>query len=316
MSKAKREKLRDYLKNCGFEVSKFVGNLAHEKYSFVCFKSDMNYLVKLGVDDEAGKRRVEGLKNEIVALKKLWQEFPDGETKAFHLPPGAEEIFDETYGDLEIYGYSRVYVDGKVLGEEMRAGREYCSDWMDKCADVVSEIDALPDLELPRTKKKEDTDFTEVVVENAKKWLAELEKLEEVAENIDTSLMKCMTEAVEKSVAYISGNRFVLGTVHGELTPDNVVLGYGSKKPYISSFGRLCQRYPRFFDVPWVYGITGLVFGDVETAKKLWEVVISNMKIKEIESLKYLSNILTVGHIMMYLKHDEGDLDIDCSIFF
>lgn len=287
------------------------GNSTRGTYTYLCEKEDMRFLVKMSIEREGDKRTM-GLRNEIAALSGLWTAFPVGETEAFLLPPGPEDIFEDEYEGCHVFGYARLYVDGRVLSYNLRDGTESFNNWVEPFTAIVKTIDTLPELDLPRTREKEKEDFPKVIVSNVQFWNELL--LKHGGGNLDA----CLADVVSDITAYIESHTLVTGTVHGQLNPDHIVVSDLNEKPTLVSYSKLCQWYPRYWDAGTVYGWAQAVVsaGDAATAfyQSFADSVVDR---KQGEFLKCVVNIGALGSMATVVDPDAegGNLTVGCEAF-
>ncbi|MBN2100791.1 hypothetical protein JW710_02770 [Candidatus Dojkabacteria bacterium] len=309
------EVIRMYLEGKGYSVDALVGNASLNKFTYSCEKEGMPFVAKMGVALEGDDTRVKDLRNEVEAVKRLWELYPDGEAKSFLLPPGAEEVFDEKYGKIDIYGYSRFWLEGLCLGDDIRMGVQHISDWIEKFNDIISEIDSFPKMDLPKTKEKEGTDINGKILDTAKNYFEKLQSLAKAGKtSLDMSVLKGFQAKYKESVEFFKKKKLVLGTVHGNLAPDNFV--YENGKPYLISFTKLCQCYPRLYDVPWVYSWICVVTGDADTAQKFWDLSTGKLDKEMVDYLEKTGNLLLLGMLWEYLARENNDLKVTNEMFF
>lgn len=283
-----------FLKSKGYMVSRVMHKPREDRMTFVCESDEMEYYVKLIRISEHNEKVVNGVKNEVAAMVKLWELYPEGETESFLLPPGPEVEFHEEFEGTAVYGYARFYVDGTILGSALRNGSESFTEWADTYANIVKTIDTLPDLNLPRTAEKKDKQFEEEIVKNMGTWKQKLET--RVPTDIQDRIMKAETAVSD----YFKNNRAVTGTVHGELVPDQLVFMKEHAKPTVVQFSKLCQWYPRFWDIGQVYSWVKVVLGDSEGAHKFWDTMISGMDKSLADYVKIVSLSTLVGTLAVY----------------
>lgn len=314
--------LKTFLKTKDYEVISAIGSEKRGTFTYVCESDGMKFVVKLGVisngDDNGGSKRIRELKNEVFAVGNLWKQFPKGETKTFLLPPGAEVVFDEEFEKLKLYGYTRFYIDGRCLGSELRDGSENVQSWVGRFVDMVGEIDSLLDLDLPRTKEKANVDFSKLIIDNTKLWgkgIQDLMKSREI-KMLEKGFDRCACDTVKKVTKYFSKNHIVVGTTHGELIPDHIIVDANRDKPYLVNFTKLCQYYPRFFDTGKMYGWILAVLGDIKSAEEFWDMSTKKLNLNECKPLKMLTNELILGSLYNYLNLEGEDIKFGCSSFF
>jgi len=310
--------LKAFLEIKNYEVTDSIGSRNRGTFTYMCESDGMPFVIKLGVVSDGDDKRVRKLKNEVFAVDKLWKQFPAGEAKSFLLPPGAEAIFDEEFEGLEVYGHARFYIDGSCLGFELRSGSENVQSWIERFVDVVNEIDSLPDLDLPRTKEKAEVDFSELIIKNTKLWGTGVQDLvkSKKLKMPEKGFRSCIDDVVGKVTQYFSENKVVVGTVHGELIPDHIIFDTSSDKLYLINFTRLCQHYPRFFDIGKMYGWILAVLGDVDGAKDFWDQSTKRLKLSEIEALKMMTNELILGSLHNHLDREGKDIKFGGEGFF
>lgn len=314
--------LKTFLEMKGYEVMSDIGSENRGTFTYTCASDGMSFVVKLGVILDGEDKRVRGLKNEVFAVGRLWRQFPGGEAKSFLLPPGAEVVFDEEFEGLKIYGYSRFYIDGNCLGSELGNGSENMQAWIKRFVDMVNEIDALSELDLPRTKEKAEVDFSKLIINNTKFWgtgvqnFVKSRDLNTPGKGVEEEFISCIDDVVEKVTKYFAENKVIAGTVHGELIPGHIIFDTNGNKPYLINFTRLCQHYPRFFDIGKMYGWMLAVLGDIKGAKDFWDQSTKRLKLSEIEALKMMTNELILGSLYNYLDREGRDIKFGGEVFF
>lgn len=315
--------LADFLESKGYSVVERIGGVfkyAGESHTYKCENDGMYYIVKLVVDDDAGKKRKGYIENERIALDALWKEFPTGEMKSFLLPPGTEENFDEGYKGVRIVGFARFYVEGEVLGSLIRANDQSLRDWIDRFVGITQDLDNLPDLGLPRTQEKRKVDFQEIMVKNALYWKDEMLKLLNSREDIEfedssrDQMIECYESQARDIVEFLGGNKVVLGTALCELNPDHIVIG-SEPKPYVLSYSRLNQAYPRYFDVAHLYAWMCAVTGELDQSLKFWENATVPLAKKEFEGLRRVANLQLMGALFDAVENEGGKVRVGCEAF-
>ncbi len=310
----KDEFLKEFLQKKGFHVVSEIGDESRGTHTYNCESDGMPYVVKIGIGTEENKTRLEDLRNEVIAVTKLWKYFQNGEAKNFMLPPGPETIFDEEEDGFEIYGYARFYIEGSVLGLEMRAGSQSFSAWMDRFVEIVNEIANLPVLDLPRTEQKRGTDFKKVIDENTEMWV---KKLAEYLEDEDSDMSECVKKVGEEVHEYFEKNEIPIGTIHRELIPDHIIYDTMSEKPYLLNYTKLCQHYPKHMDAAMVYSWISVVLGDVDIAREFWDKCMESVPDDEKEYAKMIRNEIALGVLWDYLdpEKEAGELKVGCDLF-
>ena len=306
------EMLTVFLQEKGYGAITFVGDSSRSTFTYKAQQDEMPYWIKLCVISDKNNKREADLRNEVAALTALWKLYPDGDAGSFFLPPGPEVIFDENYQDVHVYGYSRFEVEGKILATELREGREIFSSWVDIYAEILKTIDALPDLGLPRTEAKKQEKFEETIMKNGNYWLDVMKG------NVPEEVYDCAKNELAIAMIFFEGQRVVMGTVHGDIVPDHVVFLNHDVKPTIVQFTKLCQWYPRFWDVGAVYGWVQAVLGDGESAWALWSKVTSNgFDKKQIDYLKIITNVNVLASMGAVISPEwgNGEMKARCGAF-
>ncbi len=302
------ELFEKYLSEHGYENINALSDIAFE-----CESDGMPYVAKLSTPDGDDDKPVRLLKNEVDALTKLWKIFPSGEARTFILPPGPETIFDEEFEGVHIYGYVRFKIDGVILGQALRKGTQLAEDWIETFANITKEIDSLPNLNLQRTEEKKSENFDEMIVKNSKFWA---EKLPGVIPGFEN----CKNSVVSKTESYFKSNHAVLGTALCSFNPDNLVFEEGPTpyqfKPYLISYRRLNQSYPRFYDIAVMYGWILGVLGDYAVARTFWEKAGSDLDIKQKEFLQIITNEAALGGIYNAYDLEKIKPVCGCEVFF
>jgi hypothetical protein len=320
--KAVEKLARRYLNENGYDVEKYVGDRDRGTLTYLCKVLGIFFHVKLVVYKTQSKKaykRKELLENEIAAFKALWLEAPEGEFDSFMLPPGPEDVFDEEFEGYNVFGYTRLHIDGDILGEEFRLGEEKPVKWTKKFAEIVHQIDTLPQMELPHTGKKDQQDFQKTIIKNTRNWAKGLTKEFELDQiGAEENLKDCIDEAVIKIKEYFAENRPVLGTAHCNLTPDHIVKAPILKKPYIVNFNRLNQSYPRFFDVAIIYSWLVVVLGTKHAALDFWVKAVEKLKVgnSQLETLEMITNEILLGTLYNFLKFEKEEVKIQCDDFW
>lgn len=309
----KDEVIREYLQTKGYSVVLSVGSKDRETFTYKCDNEGMSFWVKVAMGaGEAAEMRIKQLKNEIASITSLWKTYPDGETNGFMIPPGPEDIFEENFNGSQLYGYSRFVVQGEILGYALREKREKFSKWAGKYAAMVKAVDALPELELPRTEEKKKEDFSRVIIENVQHAADQLKSLEK------QKLTECIDKVSQGIEAYVGKNKIITGTAHGDMVPDHVVYLDKGVKPTLVNFTKLCQWYPRFYDLAMVYAWVCIVLKDKKGADELWDLYTGNgFDKRDLSQMKVLVNALLIGTLAVYMGGEGKGLasPVDCDVF-
>ncbi len=315
---SKLKKVQDYLAKKGYQIEDHICG----EYTFRCTNYGMDFFVKLTLAATEDDKRILELKNEVAAINNLWKAFPEGETKTFSIPPGTEDEFTGKIDDEFVYGYARFWVDAKVLSTDIRNGQEKVENWVGKFAEIAKEIDTLPDLQLPRTQQKQKEDFIKTIDETSKYWMSELEKrvemgdvrMSETEENLD-DFMENVRMRSNQIREYFKENRVITGTSLQEFTPDHVLYGI-VEKPYISTFSKLSQSYPRFYDIASMYSWLVSVTGDIPFSMVFFENASDRLAVDQKAYLKIITNHALIGSVYNYLKLEKPIIKANAIAFF
>lgn len=327
--------LQKYLREKGYNVLLRTSVESHGTFTYQVEKDEMPYWVKIGYTEnfercaEVGRKRkeldatqgrVEDLKNEVAALTALWLKYPSGETDSFQFPPGPEEVFEEEYAGLNVYGYARFVVEGKILGQALRDGSAKFSEWIECCSKMVKTIDSLPDLHLSRTELNRDVKFEELIVNNASFGYDRMKlMLEKGNQGVSAELVKQAGVLVQEARDYFSLHRVVTGTVHGDFQPEHIVYLEEGGLPTLVQFSKICQWYPRHWDIAKMYGWVAVVAGDLDGARMFWKHMLekTGLSKERIDYLKVITNIVTLGMMSTAIEPgwDGGKLKVGVEAF-
>jgi 3'-phosphoadenosine 5'-phosphosulfate sulfotransferase len=309
----KDEIVREYLETKGYSVVVSAGSKDRETFTYKCDNEGMPFWVKMAMgSNEVTEKRIKLLKNEIASIISLWQTYPEGETSGFMLPPGPEDIFEENFNGSQLYGYSRFVVQGEILGPALREKKEVFSKWAGKYITMIKAIDALPELGLPRTEEKKDEDFSKVIVETARSSAERLNALD------IGNMAGCISKTLKEIEIYTGENKIVTGTAHGDMVPDHVVYLDNGVKPTLINFTKLCQWYPRFYDIAMVHAWVQVVLKDRKGAEELWRLFTENgFEKKDLDQAKVLVNALLIGTLAVYMEGEGrgAPCPVDCDVF-
>ena len=326
--------LQSFLKKKGYDVLFRTSVESHGTFTYHVEKEGMPFWVKIGHSgtvnpwaelgykrdkNEGQEGRIDDLKNEVAALMALWELYPLGETNSFQFPPGPEEVFETEYDGLKLYGYARFVVEGKVLGKELKDKKTSFAEWVEPCVKMIKTVDALPDLHLPRTGLKKNVEFEKLIEKNVSFWY---DRRKIAAKNPDTGVTKDLLSRADKLVQevrkYFSTHKVVTGTVHGDFQPDHIVYLEGNGLPTLVQFSKMCQWYPRYWDVANLYGWVVSVLGDVENAKSFWNLMTANGFSKDqMDYLRIITNVVTLGNMSTYVEPtwEGGKLKVGVEAF-
>lgn len=314
------KELQKFISDKGYKILSRISAGDHGTFTYQVEKEEMPFWVKIGhsdildkgvslggdrIDEDTFANRIDDLKNEVAALTALWKRYPSGETDSFQFPPGAEEIFSGEIDGLKIYGYARFVVEGNVLGKALRDKSIIFSNWVEPCGKMVKTLDSLPELRLPSSSRMKDIDFAQFITKKASYWRDQLQLLSKKNENgVTLDLVKRTEHIAQETEDYVSKNKIVMGSVHGDFQPDHIVYLERGTFPTLVQFSKICQWYPRYWDIATMYAWVAVVLGDVEGAKNFWSHVSekNGLSKDEIVYLKVITNVVTLGMIAQHRK--------------
>jgi hypothetical protein len=259
------------------------------------------------------------LRNELDVYKQLWQKYPEGNLNSFILPPGPDDVFGQQLDAYMVFGYSRFRVQGEVLGKKLRNQTEEVADWIDTFASMTQEIDTLPNLSLPKTQIIRRRNYNEIVIKNIKKWQQNLLSIFDKTETDDPGLEEIINTiqiAAEKSKEYFTENQIPKGTVHGHLIPDEILVSSYLDQPYLLSFTKLNQAYPRFFDIAKMYSWLVVVLGASEPAHEYWHQSTNQLNENDQIYLQMLTNEILLGTLLNYLQYEKKEINLASQDFW
>jgi hypothetical protein len=311
------EFLREYLEQHNYLVERFLGGEGRGTYTYVCSVLGIYFYIKLCIlstasPQEINQKRQRRIENEIQALDTLWEIADkrgedEGEMKSFVLPPGIESVFDDDIEDIRIYGYARLFLDGENLAKQLREENIKLNKWPQKLAAIVLEIDSLKDLDLPRNDVNSQKDFQEIIINNTRQWKSKLQEIfsQGKIEGVDEKFKSYMEQVSVDTVNFFKQNEPILGTVHGDLTPEHILTSQFRQKPYIVNFTHFSENYPRFFDAALLYSWMVVVWGNSQIAQDFWSEVTEDMDFDNRARLEMLTNEILLATLYSYLTKEE-----------